>query len=67
MHEGYKTALISHLKIRYVTETHQQNKENKEHISDKVDRPENSVRLVDGIEIEVSENYSELCEAVGKK
>lgn len=45
--------------------TYQQNKENKEHISDKVDRPKDSVSAVDGIKIKVSKNNSELCEAVG--
>lgn len=45
--------------------TYQQNKENKKHISDKVDRPKDSVSAVDGIKIKVSKNNSELCEAVG--
>lgn len=45
--------------------TYQQNKENKKHISDKVDRPKDSVSTVDGIKIKVSKNNSELCEAVG--
>lgn len=45
--------------------TYQQNKENKKHISDEVDRPKDSVSAVDGIKIKVSKNNSELCEAVG--
>lgn len=45
--------------------TYQQNKENKEHISDKVDWPKDSVSIVDGIKIKVSKNNSELCEAAG--
>lgn len=47
--------------------TYQQNKEHKEYIGDKVDRPEDSVCSVNGIIIKVSENNSELCEAAGRK
>ena len=47
--------------------TYQQNKENKEHIGDKVDWPKNSVGTVDCIIIKVSENNPELCEAAGGK
>lgn len=47
--------------------TYQQNKENKEHIGDKVYWPENSVSTVDGIIIKVSKNNPELCEAAERK
>lgn len=46
--------------------TYQQNKENKEHVSDKVDRPKNPVSAVDGVIVKVSKNNPELCEAAGK-
>ena len=46
---------------------YQQNKENKEHIGDKVDWPKNSVSTVNGIVIKVSKNNPELCEAAGRK
>lgn len=47
--------------------TYQQNKKNKEHVSDEVDGPEDSVRVVDGVKIKVSEDDPELGKTQGTK
>lgn len=46
--------------------TYQENKENKEHVGDEVDRPENSVCTINGIVIKVSEDDPELGETAGE-